>query len=80
MPEGSLLPLGPEMEWSDEKPAETIDLYVFAGRDGSFTLYEDENTNYNYEKGRYAAQGLDIDHTVAGKVVKYSGSRVVVKL
>ena len=61
------------MEWSDEKPAETIDLYVFAGRDGSFTLYEDENTNYNYEKGRYA-------HTVAGKVVKYSGSRVVVKL
>ena len=87
------------MEWSDEKPAETIDLYVFAGRDGSFTLYEDENTNYNYEKGRYAfngmlknrkfniilvspthAQGLDIDHTVAGKVVKYSGSRVVVKL
>ena len=37
------------MEWSDEKPAETIDLYVFAGRDGSFTLYEDENTNYNYE-------------------------------
>ena len=49
MPEGSLLPLGPEMEWSDEKPAETIDLYVFAGRDGSFTLYEDENTNYNYE-------------------------------
>ena len=54
MPEGSLLPLGPEMEWSDEKPAETIDLYVFAGRDGSFTLYEDENTNYNYEKGRYA--------------------------
>ena len=42
------------MEWSDEKPAETIDLYVFAGRDGSFTLYEDENTNYNYEKGRYA--------------------------
>ena len=52
------------MEWSDEKPAETIDLYVFAGRDGSFTLYEDENTNYNYEKGRYASStsSLSVRH------------------
>jgi alpha-D-xyloside xylohydrolase len=51
---GSILPVGPDMQWSDEKPAEVIDLYVYAGADAEFTLYEDENVNYNYEKGEYA--------------------------
>lgn len=54
VPAGSILPFGPEMEWSDEKPAELINLYVYTGRDASFTLYEDENTNYGYERGHYA--------------------------
>ena len=51
---GSIVPFGPEIMWSDEKPADVIDLYVYTGADGSFTLYEDENVNYNYEKGLYA--------------------------
>ncbi len=51
---GSIVPVGPEMQYSDEKPAENITLYVYAGEDGEFTLYEDENVNYNYEKGQYA--------------------------
>ena len=51
---GSIIPFGPEMQWSDEKPAELINLYVYEGADGEFLLYEDEGTNYNYEKGRYA--------------------------
>ena len=51
---GSIVPFGPAMQWSDEKPAEEINLYVYAGENGEFTLYEDENTNYNYEKGQYA--------------------------
>src|SRR5258708_29972416 len=51
---GSILPLGPEMEWSTEKPADPIELRIFPGADGDFTLYEDENDNYNYEKGKYA--------------------------
>ena len=51
---GAIIPFGPAMQWSDEKPADLIDLYVYAGQDGSFTLYEDENLNYNYEKGQYA--------------------------
>lgn len=59
VPEGSIIPFGPEMEWSDEKPAELINLYVYAGRDASFTLYEDEGTNYNYEKGDYATIRFD---------------------
>ena len=52
--EGAIIPFGPEMEWSDEKPAELINLYVYAGQNGCFQLYEDEGTNYNYEKGKYA--------------------------
>lgn len=51
---GSIVPFGPQIQWSDERPAEVIDLYVYRGADGSFTLYEDENVNYNYEKGIYS--------------------------
>ena len=51
---GSILPLGPEIEWTTEKPADPIELRVFTSADGDFTLYEDENDNYDYEKGVYA--------------------------
>ena len=50
---GSILPMGPNMEWSDEKKPETLLLKIYAGADGQFTLYEDEGVNYNYEKGAY---------------------------
>lgn len=52
--EGAIVPYGPDMQYSDEKKAENITLYVYAGQDGKFTLYEDEGVNYNYEKGKYA--------------------------
>ena len=120
VPEGSILPVGPEMEWSDQKKAELIDLYVYAGKDGSYTLYEDEGTNYNYEKGKYAMidfkyndaqktvtiaarkgafdgmlqkrrfnivlvsdnnqQGISLAKAPKGKMVKYAGKTVTVKL
>ena len=51
---GSIVPIGPDMQWSDQMGADLIDLYVYKGSDGRFTLYEDENVNYNYEKGAYA--------------------------
>lgn len=51
---GSIIPYGPEMMYSNEKQAEEITLYVYAGKDGSFTLYEDEEVNYNYEDGEFA--------------------------
>jgi len=51
---GSIVPMGPEVEWSTQKPADPIEVRVYRGADGSFTLYEDENDNYNYEKGAYA--------------------------
>jgi alpha-D-xyloside xylohydrolase len=54
VPEGAIIPFGPDMEWSNQKPAELVNLYVYQGHDGEFTLYEDEGTNYNYENGKYA--------------------------
>ncbi|HLG39279.1 MAG TPA: DUF5110 domain-containing protein [Chitinophagaceae bacterium] len=51
---GSILPFGPALQYSTEKKADTITLYVYAGKDGEFSLYEDEGVNYNYEKGKYS--------------------------
>ena len=67
--EGSIIPFGPEMEWSDEKPAELINLYVYAGKNAQFELYEDEGTNYNYEKGKYAT--IDIRYDDATRTVSF---------
>ena len=53
---GAIIPFGPKMQWSDEKAADLINLYVYAGQDGVFQLYEDEGTNYNYEKGARKGQ------------------------
>src|SRR5262249_42368277 len=51
---GAILPLGPDVEFASEKPADPIELRIYRGADGNFTLYEDENDTYNYEKGVYA--------------------------
>lgn len=59
--EGAIIPFGPAMQWSDEKQPEVIRLYVYAGHDGRFQLYEDEGTNYNYEKGHYATIDIRYD-------------------
>jgi alpha-D-xyloside xylohydrolase len=51
---GSIIPTGPFIQYASEKPADPIELRIYPGADGSFTLYEDENDNYDYEKGVYA--------------------------
>ena len=51
---GTVLPFGPEMQYSSEKPWDELEIRVYPGADGSFTLYEDEGDNYNYEKGKYS--------------------------
>ena len=58
---GSVLPLGPDQEWSTEKPADPIELRIYPGANGDFTIYEDENDTYNYEKGAYATIPLHWD-------------------
>ncbi|MFC2137257.1 TIM-barrel domain-containing protein, partial [Bacteroidota bacterium] len=52
--EGAIIPFGPEIQYSDEKPADPITLFVYTGKDGEFEIYEDENTNNNYLNGAYA--------------------------
>ncbi len=51
---GSIVPMGPDLEYAAEKPADPIELRVYTGADARFTLYEDEGDNYDYEKGVHA--------------------------
>jgi len=50
---GSIIPMGPDIEYATEKPGAPIELRVYAGANGSFEYYEDENDGYNYEKGAF---------------------------
>ncbi len=61
--EGSIVPYGPEIQWSDEKQPELITLYVYTGKDADFLLYEDEGTNYDYEQGKYATINIHYDES-----------------
>ena len=51
---GSIVPLGPDIEYAAEKPADPLEIRVYRGANGNFTLYEDEDDGYAYEKGAYA--------------------------
>jgi alpha-D-xyloside xylohydrolase len=51
---GSIIPLGPSEQYVGQKPADPIELRIYRGADGAFTLYEDEGVNCNYEQGAYA--------------------------
>ncbi|MEJ5265262.1 MAG: TIM-barrel domain-containing protein [Bacteroidales bacterium] len=51
---GSILPIGPAVQYANEKRWDNLQIRVYEGADGEFTLYEDEGDNYNYEKGMYA--------------------------
>ena len=51
---GSIVPLGPDLQSAMEKPADPIELRVYPGADGVFTIYEDEGDSYRYEQGAYA--------------------------
>lgn len=51
---GSIVPIGPKIQFTDEQPDAPIELWVYPGQDGHFTLYEDEGDNYNYEQGNFA--------------------------
>lgn len=51
---GSIVPWGPDVQYSTEKKWDNLEIRVYPGADADFTLYEDENDNYNYEKGIYS--------------------------
>ncbi len=56
---GSIIPMGPDMQYATEKVADTIERRIYPGADGRFTFYEDEGDTYNYEKGKYAQFTID---------------------
>jgi alpha-D-xyloside xylohydrolase len=51
---GSIIPMGPYLQYATEKPADPLELRIYPGANGAFELYEDENDNYNYERGKFA--------------------------
>jgi len=55
---GSIIPMGPDVEYATQKTNQPIEVRVYPGADGSFKVYEDENDTYNYEKGQYGTYTL----------------------
>jgi alpha-D-xyloside xylohydrolase len=49
-----VIPTGPEIQYASEKKGDQLTLWIYTGADGSFTLYEDEGDNNNYEDGAYS--------------------------
>ena len=68
--EGSVLIAGANIEYTSQKSAEPLTVYVYTGKDASFTLYEDEGINYNYEKGQFAT--IDFNYNEATKTLTVS--------
>ena len=58
---GSILPIGPQVQYADEKPWDSLNIRIYPGADGTFTLYEDEKDNYNYEKGLFSTISFSWD-------------------
>ncbi len=64
---GSIVPMGPDLQYAEQKPADPIELRVYSGADGDFTIYEDDNNTYDYEKGAYTTIPIrwnDSTHTL----------------
>jgi len=55
---GSIVPMGPVMQYATEKPDAPYEIRIYPGADASFTIYEDDNETYDYEKGEYATYDL----------------------
>jgi alpha-D-xyloside xylohydrolase len=62
VPAGSILPIGKLIQ-NTTKPQTDLTIFVYAGKNGTFTLYEDENVNYNYEKGSFSTIQFSYNNT-----------------
>lgn len=75
---GSIVPFGPDVQYSTEKKWDNLEIRVYPGANGSFTLYEDEFDNYNYENGAYSTITFDWNDadrtlTIGERLGKYPG-------
>ncbi len=59
---GAILPIGPKVQYATEKPWDNLEIRVYEGANGEFTLYEDENDNYNYENGAFSTITFNWDN------------------
>jgi alpha-D-xyloside xylohydrolase len=60
---GSIVPVGPDIQHTADKPGAPITLLVFTGADGSFDYYEDDGVSYGYERGEFARIPMHYDKT-----------------
>jgi alpha-D-xyloside xylohydrolase len=60
---GSIVPIGPDITYANEQPNAPLDLRIYPGQSGNFTLYDDEGDNYNYEQGHFAMIRVSWDET-----------------
>jgi alpha-D-xyloside xylohydrolase len=60
---GSIIPMGPFLQYATEKPADPVEIRIYSGADAEFVLYEDENDTYNYEQGKYSTISLKWNET-----------------
>lgn len=58
---GSVIPLGPFVQYSSEKPGAAIELRVYGEANGEFMLYEDEGDGYAYEENKYSVTVINWD-------------------
>jgi alpha-D-xyloside xylohydrolase len=58
---GSIVPMGPELQYTSEKPADPLTVWVYTGADAVFDLYEDDGVSYAYERGAFAVMPLRWD-------------------
>ena len=75
---GTILPFGPDVQYSSEKPWNELEIRIYPGANGEFTLYEDEGDNYNYEKGKFSEIKFSYDEasrklTIASRKGSFKG-------
>jgi len=78
VPAGTILPVGDVMQYTSEKKADDVEIRVYKGKDGKFSLYEDEGNNYNYEKGAFSTINFEYNHangtlTIGNREGSYEG-------
>jgi alpha-D-xyloside xylohydrolase len=66
---GSIVPVGPDLQYSSEKKAGDITLLVFPGENGTFELYEDDGVSYGYEKGEFSRIPIGYIDSIGSVVV-----------
>lgn len=67
---GSIVPMGPYLQYATEKAADPLEIRVYTGANADFVLYEDENDTYNYEKGKYATIAMSWNEVTKTLTIK----------